>query len=246
MLVAAEAVGIGRSAIDLAVRYANERVVFDRPIGKNQAVQFPLADAHSKLEVARLMVERGALLYDRGEPCGAEANIAKLRAADAAFEACDAALQVHGGMGYAAEYHIERLVARGAALSRSRRSRKRWRSTTSASTCWACRSRTRRESCRMDSPGAPTMRSQREFKNLIRKRRVFGWISILLTPIFLLLFVGTGVDEFGALWGTAIGFGAAILWFLAGVYAIHWSKTAKPPRWLRLKQFAESEGKGEV
>lgn len=109
LLIAAEAIGIGRAALDLAVRYANERVVFDRPIGQNQGIQFPLADAYSKLETANLMVQKGAWLFDQGQPCGAEANMAKLRAADAAFEACDAALQTHGGMGYAKEYHIERL-----------------------------------------------------------------------------------------------------------------------------------------
>ena len=109
LLVAAEAVGIGRSALNLAVKYANERIVFDRPIGKNQGLQFPLAEAYSKLAVADLMVKKGAWLYDRSEPCAEEANIAKLRAADAACEACDTALQVHGGMGYAVEYHVERL-----------------------------------------------------------------------------------------------------------------------------------------
>jgi len=109
LLVAAEAVGIGRAAIDLGVRYANERVVFGKPIGANQGIQFPLADAYSKLETAWLMVLHGAHLYDTNQQCGGEANIAKLRAADAAFEACDASLQTHGGMGYAREYHIERL-----------------------------------------------------------------------------------------------------------------------------------------
>lgn len=109
LLVAAEAIGIGRAALDLAVKYANERVVFGRPIGMNQGLQFPLADAYSKLMTASLMVQKGAWLYDNGQPCGEEANIAKLRAADAGFEACDAALQVHGGMGYAKEYHVERL-----------------------------------------------------------------------------------------------------------------------------------------
>jgi len=109
LLVAAEAVGIGRAAIDLGVRYANERVVFGKPIGANQGIQFPLADAYSKLETAWLMVLHGAHLYDTNRQCGGEANIAKLRAADAAFEACDVALQTHGGMGYAREYHIERL-----------------------------------------------------------------------------------------------------------------------------------------
>ena len=97
------------AALDLAVKYANERIVFDRPIGMNQAIQFPLADAYSKLEVACLMAYKGAWLYDRGMQCGEEANIAKIRAAEAGFEACDAALQAHGGMGYAKEFHVERL-----------------------------------------------------------------------------------------------------------------------------------------
>ena len=109
LMVAAEAVGIGRAALHLGVKYANERVVFGRPIGANQGIQFPLADAYSKLETAWLMVLHGAQLFDAGKQCGAESNIAKLRAADAAFEACDASLQTHGGMGYAKEYHIERL-----------------------------------------------------------------------------------------------------------------------------------------
>lgn len=109
ILVAAEAVGIGQACLDLAVRYANERIVFDRPIGMNQGIQFPLADSYSSLEVARLMVYKAAWLFDNGMPCGKEANIAKLRAAEAAFEAADRALQTHGGYGYAQEYHIERL-----------------------------------------------------------------------------------------------------------------------------------------
>lgn len=109
LLVAAEAVGIGRAALDLAVRYANERVVFDRPIGQNQGIQFPLARARASLEAAMLMVQKGAWLYDHNEPCGAEANMAKLLASEAGFDACDAALQTHGGMGYAREYHVERL-----------------------------------------------------------------------------------------------------------------------------------------
>lgn len=109
LLIAAEALGIGRAALDLAVRYANERVVFNRPIGQNQGIQFPLADAWSRLETDWLMVMKGAWLYDHGQPCGAEANAAKLRAGEDAFLACDTALQTHGGMGYAQEYHVERL-----------------------------------------------------------------------------------------------------------------------------------------
>ncbi|MFP6583039.1 MAG: acyl-CoA dehydrogenase family protein [Candidatus Hydrogenedentota bacterium] len=109
LLVAAEAIGIGRAALDLAVRYANERVVFNRPIGMNQGIQFPLAKAYSQLATAQLMVEKGAWLYDNEHPCGAEANIAKHEAAIAGFDACDAAIQTHGGMGYAREFHVERL-----------------------------------------------------------------------------------------------------------------------------------------
>ncbi len=109
LLVAAEAVGIGKAALNMAVKYANERIVFGRPIGMNQGLQFPMADAYSKLQVASLMVQKGAWLYDHGQPCGEESNIAKIRSADAGFEACDVALQVHGGMGYAKEYHVERL-----------------------------------------------------------------------------------------------------------------------------------------
>ena len=108
-MVAAEAIGIGRAGLNMAIRYANERIVFGRPIGQNQAIQFPLAEAYSKLEVAELMVQKGAWLYDQGLACGAETNVAKIRAAADGFEACDVALQAHGGMGYTKEYHIERL-----------------------------------------------------------------------------------------------------------------------------------------
>ncbi|HKB25004.1 MAG TPA: acyl-CoA dehydrogenase family protein [Methylomirabilota bacterium] len=104
-----EAVGIGRAALERAVQYAKERVVFDRPIGQNQAIAHPLALAWAKLETAELMCLKAAWLFDGGRPCGAEANTAKLMAADAGFEACDAALQTHGGYGYAKEFHVERL-----------------------------------------------------------------------------------------------------------------------------------------
>jgi len=104
-----EAVGIGRAALARAVDYAKERVVFDRPIGKNQAVAHPLAAAWAKLEAAELMCLKAAWLFDHGQPCGAESNAAKLLAADAGFEACDVALQTHGGYGYAKEFHVERL-----------------------------------------------------------------------------------------------------------------------------------------
>ncbi|MGB6562971.1 MAG: acyl-CoA dehydrogenase family protein [Candidatus Binataceae bacterium] len=108
ILIAAEAVGIGRAAVDKAVRYAKERIVFGRPIGQNQAIAHPLADAYSKLEVAELMTMKAAWLFDRRKPCGPEANIAKLRAADASFEACDRAVQTLGGYGYMREYDVER------------------------------------------------------------------------------------------------------------------------------------------
>jgi alkylation response protein AidB-like acyl-CoA dehydrogenase len=104
-----EAVGIGRAALNRAVDYAKERIVFDRPIGKNQAIAHPLAMAWAKLETAELMCLKAAWLFDQGRPCGAESNAAKLLAAEAGFEACDAALQTHGGYGYAKEFHVERL-----------------------------------------------------------------------------------------------------------------------------------------
>ncbi len=108
ILVAAEAIGLGRAALKRAVRYAKERIVFDRPIGKNQAIAHPLADSWSKLEVAELMMFKAAWLFDHRKPCGAEANIAKLRAADAGFEACDRAVQTLGGYGYIRDYDVER------------------------------------------------------------------------------------------------------------------------------------------
>ncbi|HEV8640487.1 MAG TPA: acyl-CoA dehydrogenase family protein [Methylomirabilota bacterium] len=109
ILTAIEAVGIGRAALERAVQYAKERVVFGRPIGQNQAVAHPLALAWAKLETAELMTMKAAWLFDHGRPCGAEANSAKLVAAEAGFEACDAAVQTHGGYGYAKEFHVERL-----------------------------------------------------------------------------------------------------------------------------------------
>ena len=108
ILIAAEAIGIGRVALKKAVRYAKERVVFGRPIGQNQAIAHPLSDAYSKLEAADLMMLKAAWLFDNRKPCGAEANIAKLRAADAAWEACDRAVQTLGGYGYMREYDVER------------------------------------------------------------------------------------------------------------------------------------------
>lgn len=108
ILIASEALGIGRAAVRRAVDYANERVVFDRPIGKNQGLAFPLADAHMRLRAAELAIRDASARYDAGLPCGEAANTAKYLAAEAAFEAADRALQTHGGMGYAREYHVER------------------------------------------------------------------------------------------------------------------------------------------
>jgi alkylation response protein AidB-like acyl-CoA dehydrogenase len=109
IVTAIEAVGIGRSALRIAARYAGERHVFGRPIGQNQAIAHPLAAASARLDAAELLTLKAAWRYDRGEPCGAEANAAKYLAAEAGFEACDAALQTLGGFGYAKEYHVERL-----------------------------------------------------------------------------------------------------------------------------------------
>jgi acyl-CoA dehydrogenase len=110
ILIAAEAIGLGRAALQRAVAYAKERVVFDRPIGQNQAIQHPLAKCWMELEAANLMVFKAAALYDKGEPCGAEANAAKYLAAEACYRACEQALLTLGGMGYAKEYHIERYL----------------------------------------------------------------------------------------------------------------------------------------
>jgi acyl-CoA dehydrogenase len=109
IVVALEAIGIGRAALRIASDYARERVVFDRPIGANQAVAHPLAAAWARLEAAELLAFKAAWLFDQGLPCAAEANAAKLLAADAGFDAVDAALQTLGGFGYAREYHLERL-----------------------------------------------------------------------------------------------------------------------------------------
>jgi acyl-CoA dehydrogenase len=108
MLVAAEALGLGRAALRRAVRYGNERVVFGRPIGMNQGLQFPLADSLARLDAAELVLRKASWLYDNGRPCGREANTAKYLCAEAGFEAADRALQTHGGMGYAEEYHVAR------------------------------------------------------------------------------------------------------------------------------------------
>ena len=108
ILGAAEAVGLGRRALAKATAYAKERVVFNRPIGQNQAIQHPLAESWAELEAANLMVFHAAELYDAGQPCGPEANAAKYLAAEAGFTACDRAVRTHGGFGYAQEYHVER------------------------------------------------------------------------------------------------------------------------------------------
>ncbi len=108
MLVAAEALGLGRAALRRAVRYGNERVVFGRPIGMNQGLQFPLADSLARLDAAELALRKATWLYDNGKPCGREANTAKYLCADAGFDAADRALQTHGGMGYSEEYHVAR------------------------------------------------------------------------------------------------------------------------------------------
>ena len=110
ILIAAEAVGLGRAALRRATQYAKERVVFDRPIGQNQAIQHPLAQCWMELEAASLMVMKAAALYDAGRPCGAEANAAKYLAGEAGFNACQTAVMTHGGYGYAKEYHVERYL----------------------------------------------------------------------------------------------------------------------------------------
>jgi len=110
VLVGAEAVGIGQNAIERAARYAGERIVFGRPIGQNQAIQHPLAESWIELEAAHLLAMRAAWLYDQGRPCGPEANAAKYLGAEAGFEACTRAVMTLGGMGYAKEFHVERLL----------------------------------------------------------------------------------------------------------------------------------------
>lgn len=108
ILIAAECVGDGRYFIDKASNYASERVVFNRPIGANQGVQFPIARAYTEVEAAALMVEKAANLFDSGLPCGAEANMAKMLASEASWKAGDVCMQTHGGFAFAKEYHIER------------------------------------------------------------------------------------------------------------------------------------------
>jgi len=110
VLLGAEAVGLGRVAIQRAARYARERIVFDRPIGMNQGIQHPLAKCWAQVEAANLMVMKAATLFDKGEQCGVEANAGKYLAAEAGFEACHTAMLTLGGMGYAQEYHVERYL----------------------------------------------------------------------------------------------------------------------------------------
>ena len=122
ILIAAEAIGLGRAALRKAANYAGERVVFGRPIGQNQAIQHPLAKCWMELEAANLMAFKAASLYDRSAPCGAEANAAKYLGAEAAFSACQTAVMTFGGMGYAKEFHVERylrevMIARLAPIS---------------------------------------------------------------------------------------------------------------------------------
>jgi acyl-CoA dehydrogenase len=108
VLVAAEALGVGRAALRRAVDYARHRVVFGRPIGANQGISFPLAEAHARLSAAELVIRQAAWRIDHDLPCGEQANMAKFLAAEAGFAAADAAMQTHGGFGYASEYHVER------------------------------------------------------------------------------------------------------------------------------------------
>lgn len=110
VLLGAEAVGLGRVAIQKAARYARERIVFNRPIGMNQGIQHPLAKCWAQLEAANLMVMKAATLFDSGAECGVEANAGKYLAAEFAFEACHTAMLTLGGMGYAQEYHVERYL----------------------------------------------------------------------------------------------------------------------------------------
>jgi alkylation response protein AidB-like acyl-CoA dehydrogenase len=106
--VAFEQIGLGRAALEMATQYAKDRVVFDRPIGKNQAVAHPLADSWIRLYAAEQVAMKAAALYDAHQPCGPEANAAKFLGSEAGFEACDRAMQTHGGYSYSKEYHVER------------------------------------------------------------------------------------------------------------------------------------------
>ena len=108
ILIASEALGVGKAALRRAVEYAKDRVVFGRPIGQNQGIAFPLAEAHARLHAAELAIREASWRYDQGLPCGEQANLAKWLAADAGWQAADQAVQTHGGMGYATEYDVER------------------------------------------------------------------------------------------------------------------------------------------
>ncbi len=108
VLIASEALGDGRWFIDKAVGYANEREVFGRPIGANQGIQFPIAKAYAQLQAAEMMIRRAAALFDAGRDCGADANMAKMLASEATWEAADTCMQTYGGFGFAREYDIER------------------------------------------------------------------------------------------------------------------------------------------
>ena len=110
ILIACEAIGLGRAALRSAAKYAGEREVFNRPIGKNQGIQHPLAERWIELEAAYLLAMKAAWLYDKHQPCGAEANAAKFMGAEAGFRACETAIFTHGGMGYAKEFHVERYM----------------------------------------------------------------------------------------------------------------------------------------
>ena len=108
ILIAAECVGDGRWFVKKATDYANDRKVFGRPIGQNQGIQFPIARAHAQLQAATLMTREAAAKYDAGEPCGAEANMAKMLTSEASWAAAEACIQTHGGFGVAEEYDVER------------------------------------------------------------------------------------------------------------------------------------------
>jgi alkylation response protein AidB-like acyl-CoA dehydrogenase len=108
ILIAAECIGDAKWFTEKSVGYAKERIVFGRPIGQNQGVQFPIAKAYARLRAAELMVNEAASLYENGEDCGAEANMAKMLAAEASWEAAEACVQTHGGFGFAEEYDVER------------------------------------------------------------------------------------------------------------------------------------------
>jgi acyl-CoA dehydrogenase len=110
ILIAAEAIGLGRAALARASQYAKDREVFDRPIGMNQSIQHPLAKSWMELEAAELMTYKAAALYDAQEPCAAQANSAKYLAGEACYRACENAILTHGGMGFAKEYHVERYM----------------------------------------------------------------------------------------------------------------------------------------